>query len=388
MSGADLLALDADTMRFVLVGSVVAAAVIYTRFGLSTAGSLTAAYVVILTLQGEVDAIAGLAVVAVVTHLVVRGLLTRRYALPAEWLFTAFVVVSALTTSALLVVFRATGPIGLPGDAELLIVVGTFVTPGLVAYDVARQGPATTARGFVAAVAGTLALTVPVLALANVVAPPGDQAVVEVAGAIPDGRYWVAVLAGVLLASAMRLQFHVRGAGFLGSVFLAEFLTLSAFVTVLAAATAAAVLTDRLGRRVILTPRQRFHAAFLLGALAAWTGLYWGTRFGWTPAIEADQYALEPLLAVGLLAADMGRSPDRAWRPVLALTITTAFVALVVASTEVDGPLGWSTAAAALLVVPALVVLPAVGRLRRSWSNAVALGRAAAAAPQSTGTRS
>jgi hypothetical protein len=94
VSGTELLALDADTMRFVLVGSVVAAAVVYARFGLSTAGSLTAAYVVLLTLQGEVDALAGLALVALATHLVVRGLLTRRFALPAEWLFASFVVVS------------------------------------------------------------------------------------------------------------------------------------------------------------------------------------------------------------------------------------------------------------------------------------------------------
>jgi hypothetical protein len=385
MTGDGLLALDIDTMRFVLVGSVVAAAVVYARFGLSTAGSLTSAYVVLLILQGEVDAVAGLAVVALATHLAVRSLLVRHVALTAEWLFTAFVVVSALATSALLVLFRATGPIGLPGDAELLIVVGTFVTPGLVAYDVASQGSAATARGFGAAVAGTLALTVPVLAFANVVAPQSDVTVVEVAGAIPDGRYWIAVLAAVLLASAVRLQFRVRAAGFLGAVFLAEFLTLSAFVTVLAAATAAAVLTKRLATRVILTPRQRFHAAFLLGALAAWTGLYWGTRFGWGPAIEANQYALEPLLAVGLLAADMGRNAVRAWRPVLALTVTTAFVAGVVVLVEVDGPLGWPVAAAAaLVVVPTLVVLPAVSRLRRSWTNAVALGHAVALTQQTT----
>ncbi|MFZ9504856.1 MAG: proline racemase family protein, partial [Cyclobacteriaceae bacterium] len=90
--------------------------------------------------------------------------------------------------------------------------------------------------------------------------------------------------------------------------FKADQMTPEAFITVAVAATAASLIVRGIRQLVVLTPRQRFEVAMLTGAMFAWTGLYWGAQLGWVPAEEANNYALEPLVVVGLLASDMGRS--------------------------------------------------------------------------------
>jgi hypothetical protein len=127
---------------------------------------------------------------------------------------------------------------------------------------------------------------------------------------------------------------------------------------------------------MVLTPRQRFHVEFLFGALSAWFGLYWGARLGWLPAQEANRYALEPLLVVGLLATDMGRSRSGAIRSVIGLVLATGFVASVLWLATRGDTASASSAAALLIVGTGLLVAPAVQRLRASWRNAEELGLA------------
>ncbi len=376
MNVGDLLTLDIDTMRFVLVASVVAGALLYARLGVTAAGTLTAAYVVLLVLAREWSTLIGIMAVTATSYLLVRMLATRWFPLTKAWLFIGFVAVSSVLTAVLVVAFRFTGPVALPGSVEILVVVGSFVTPGLVAYDLASQGPRDTAWAFALVVGGTLVLTVPVLALANVLTPESSTVTVEAAGRIPDGLFWLAAVASVAVAGALRLSFGLHVAGFLGAVFLAEFLTLEAFVTVILSATAAHLACRVLRDHLVLTPRQRFHVEFLFGALVAWFGLYWGARLGWRPAQEANRYALEPLLVVGLLATDMGRTRSGPVRSVVGLVLATAFVSVVLVLATDGTPASATSSAALLIIGTGILVTPAVVRLRASWRNAVELGLA------------
>ncbi len=376
MNVGDLLTLDIDTMRFVLVASVVAGALLYARLGVTAAGTLTAAYVVLLVLAREWSTLIGIMAVTATSYLLVRVLATRWFPLTKAWLFIGFVAVSSVLTAVLVVAFRFTGLVALPGSVEILVVVGSFVTPGLVAYDLASQGPRDTAWAFALVVGGTLVLTVPVLALANVLTPESSTVTVEAAGRIPDGLFWLAAVASVAVAGALRRSFGLHVAGFLGAVFLAEFLTLEAFVTVILSATAAHLACRVLRDHLVLTPRQRFHVEFLFGALVAWFGLYWGARLGWRPAQEANRYALEPLLVVGLLATDMGRTRSGPVRSVVGLVLATAFVSVVLVLATDGTPASATSSAALLIIGTGILVTPAVVRLRASWRNAVELGLA------------
>ena len=52
-----LLNLDIDTVRFVLLASVVAAVIVYMRLRISEGGTLTAGYLVILAMSGRAGVI-------------------------------------------------------------------------------------------------------------------------------------------------------------------------------------------------------------------------------------------------------------------------------------------------------------------------------------------
>lgn len=374
MIATDLLALDVDTLRFAVIASMVAGSVVYARTGLVTGGTLTAGYLAILTLRGDWNSIALIMAIAATSYAVVRIVLTRFLALPKPWLFAAFVVSSTIIAAALRLLSYETGALGLPNGVELFIAVSAYVTPGLIAYDFAHQGPRPTLMGVGLAFGGTMVLVVPVLALANWWRPQSTTIFEPIEGKIPDGWFWIVALSSVLLSAALRVSTEIRSAGFLGAGFLVEFVTVEAFVTVLVAATVASLVTLLVERFVVLTPRQRFELSVVFGAMSAWTGLYWGSRLGWAPAVEANAYAVEPLVVVGLLASDLSRSRSSFPKVVLGLTATSAYVWVVLRLATSGHPLARVAAAAAVVVVPCVAIAPAVGPLRRSWANAVRLG--------------
>ena len=377
MNTTDLLALDVDTLRFVVIASMVVGAVVYARTGLVTGGTLTAGYLTILALRGDWDSIAVILVVAAGSYTLVRVLLTRYLALPKRWLFAAFVATSTIIAAALRLLSFEMGAIGLPNGTEIFLAVSSYVTPGLIAFDFAHQRPRPTLIGLGLAVGGTMALVVPVLALANWWRPQSSTIFEAIEGRIPDGWFWVVALSSVLLSAALRVSTEIRSAGFLGAGFLVEFVTVEAFVTVIVAAIAASVLTLSVERLFVLTPRQRFEMSAVFGAMAAWTGLYWGSRFGWAPAVEANAYAIEPLVVVGLLASDLSRSRWSFPKVVLGLVGTSAYVWAVLQLVTSGRLPAQIAAGAAVVVAPCVAIAPAIGPLRRSWDNAVRLGIAA-----------
>ena len=370
-----LLELDIDTVRFVLVASVVAALLIYLKLGISEGGTLTVGYLVILALSGRVGVILTTLASAALAYVVVRGLITRRFALTKPWVFVAFVVVGALVTTALQLTLRETGPLELPWGLSLILYAGSFIIPGLIGYDVARQGLRNTAIGMLVAVAITFLLVVPVLALANWLQPESTTPYLFTTGNVPEGLFWLGALATVFLSGALRLSFDLRTGGFIAPLFIVEVLSIEALITIFAAAIAANVIARWLRERVVWSPRLRFQLTVVLGAMAAWTGLYWGARLGWQPALEANSYALEPLLAVALVAADMGRSGSSVPRTAIGALSTVAFIVSVFWLVEIGGPVGIALCATFLVALPLMLLIPAAATLRRDWARALRAGR-------------
>lgn len=374
MSFASILTVDIDMIRFIIIASVVVGAVTYARLGLSAGGTLTGGYLTILGLQQRWGVILSLTVATAIAYVVVRRVLTRSLPLPKAWIFLAFVATSAITTTVIHLALHRIGSLDLPGGLEIYLTVGSYITPGLIAYDLAHQGFRPTGIGLGLGVAGTLAIVIPVLALANWWRPQTSTVYVPFAGNIPDGWFWLAALSSAFMACALRASFAVRSAGFIGAVFLVEFLTPEAFITVAVAAAVANLIAKGVRRLVVLTPRQRFEVAMLVGAMSAWTGLYWGARLGWVPAEEANNYAVEPLVVVGLLASDMGRSRSSTLKVFIGLAVTVGFVWAVTRLASSGDPRQWILSGLILLGIPALLFVPGVRSLRREWRNAIRLG--------------
>lgn len=377
MTASRLFTTDLDLIRFILIASVAVGSAVYARTNLSAGGTLTGGYLSILALEGRWGAIALAFATTVIVYVVMRLVVTRHLPLPMREFFVGAVVVSALvSTSAQLMIGGASSvaTIDLPGGLVIFLTVGSYITPGLLAYDITHQGLRPTSLGLGLVVVGTFAVVTPVLALANWLQPESTTIFEPFEGNIPDNRFWFAVLASTLIASALRFSFDVRSAGFIGSVFLVEFLTPAAFVTVVSAALAASLLVSFLRRHVVLTPRQRFQVAFMVGAMSAWTGLYWGSRLGWAPAEEANSFAVEPLVVVGLIASDMGRSRSSTAKVLGGLAAGSGFVWLVL-ELAASG-IGWRQvlSGATVAIVPMALAVPGARRLLRAWRNAVALG--------------
>lgn len=112
--------------------------------------------------------------------------------------------------------------------------------------------------------------------------------------------------------------------------------------------------------------------ALILGSLIAWASLFWASALGWAPAMEANAYTLSPLLAVGLVAADMGRPASGVMRTIIGTMLTALGIA---AGLWITQSLGLLAGIAYLLAVTALVT-PAAMDIARSYSAAAASGRA------------
>ncbi|MGA1212767.1 MAG: poly-gamma-glutamate biosynthesis protein PgsC/CapC [Solirubrobacterales bacterium] len=374
-----LLDLDLDTVRFVLFASVAAGVIVYLKFRISEGGTLTAGYLVILGLSGKFGVIAMTLVSALIAYLVARALLTRFFGLTKPWLFVSTVVVGSLANSVFQLALNETGPLDLPWGLSLILYAGSFIIPGLIAYDVARQGLRNTALGLSLTSGIALAIVIPVLVLADWLQPESTTPYISTTGEIPKDLFWLGSLATVFLSGAVRLSFGLRTGGFIAPLFIVEVFSLSALVTIFAAAIAAHLIASWLRDRIVWSPRLRFQFTVMIGAMAAWTGLYWGSALGWEPALAANSFALEPLLAVALVASDMGRSDSSIARTILGSLATVAFIFAVLGLVAIGGAMGIALCAVFLVGLPAMLLIPGAATLRRDWARAVEAGREVAA---------
>jgi hypothetical protein len=359
---------DPALFRFLLVVSVAIAFAVYTRFHLVGGGSVAGGYVAILAITGQWQTLLGVALVTVLTLSFLRGIILRVVALPRSAIFVLAVLTGALLTVALL----ALAPViqAVSGFVGVSIAFGAFVVPGLLAYDVSHQGFPRTMLALGAVSAGTVIICLPAFLLMQEL-PAGTENVAPLVERVPSDLLPYGIIAAIVIGGVLRFTFGLRSGGFIGALFIVEFFTITAFVTVLLAALAAHLITRIYDHFVVMSPRQRSMFALILGAMVAWASLYWASALGWAPAMEANAYTLSPLLAVGLIAADMGRVNSDALRTIVGVTLTAVGIAAGIFLTDAFG----LVAGVAYLVVVASLVAPAATAIARSYSAAAASGR-------------
>lgn len=359
---------DPALFRFLLVVSVAIAFAVYTRFHLVGGGSVAGGYVAILAITGQWQTLLGVALVTLMTLSAVRGLFLRAVALPRPAIFFVSVLTGALLTAGLLALTPFIESIS--GFVGISIAFGAFVVPGLISYDVSHQGLPRTMLALGVIAAGTVIICLPAFLIMQSL-PAGTENVAPITERIPPGLLPFGIIAAIVIGGVLRFTIGLRSGGFIGALFIVEFFTVTAFITVLAAALATHVITRAYEHFVVMSPRQRSMFALILGALMAWASLYWASALGWAPAMEANAYTLSPLLAVGLIAADMGRSNSDALRTVVGTTLAALGIALGIWLSQT---LGLAAGVLYLALVAALVT-PAAVTISRSYAAAAASGR-------------
>lgn len=322
-----LTATDVDTLRAVLITSLAVSFVMYARVRLVTGGTLTPTWFVFLMLEQRWGAIVATIIVTALTVLIMRGLILPRWAASKAWQASLTVMIGVAVNGIAAILIPAFRTGNDPAALDFLIAVGLYVTPGLIAYDILRQGTLKTTIAIGTVTAVSTVLTLPVIALLVRLAQGGSAIVILGEGRVPPGLWWLGTVVAVLVTVMFRLGPAWRAGGFLAGLFAYEALT----PTSLALAVGFALLTYAavrlLSSRVLLTGRQRFQMSLLFGGLFSWFGLYWFTQFGYEPAIIANGYPLEPLLIVGLLASDFGRKETRIVPTILGMLAVIAAVA-------------------------------------------------------------
>lgn len=333
-----LAATDIDTLRAVLVTSIAVSFVMYARVRLVTGGTLTPTWFVFLMLEQRWGAIVATILVSVIAVLIMRLLILPRWAASKAWQASLTVLLGVTLNG----IAANLVPMFRPGtDAaalDFLVAVGLYITPGLIAYDVIRQGPGKTVIAIVAVTGLSLLLTIPVIALLSRLVQGGSAVVIVGEGRIPAGSWWLATVVAVFVTVMFRLGPAWRAGGFLAGLFAYEALTPITLVLAIAFALVTYGVVRFLATKMLLTGRQRFQLSLMLGALLSWFGLYWFTQFGFESAIIANGYALEPLLIVGLLASDFGRKETRVVPTILGMLVVTGAVALAMwCATTING---------------------------------------------------
>lgn len=360
---------DQPLFRLLLVLSIGVAFAVYTRLHLVGGGSVTGGYIALLLILSAWSTLLGTIVVTGLTLAVMRGVLLRVLGIPRSWQFVLSVLVGSVLTAVLDAVVPPWISLGEP--LGLAVSFGAFVIPGMLAYDIAHQGLSRTllAVGLVSGV--TLLASVPLFVLLHEL-PTATALSVPIVEGIPFGLVHFAAVATIVIGAVLRFWFNWRSGGFIGALFIVEFFSVQAFLAVGLAALATQGVMWMLEHRVVFTMRQRSMIAMMLGALVAWAGLYWGSAVGWLPAEEANLYTLSPLLATGLLAADMGRSGSDTLRSLLGMGVAAASLAVLVWVAERYG-LWWGALG---ICIVALGFIPAALSLRQPWRAAEASGKA------------
>ena len=373
MSWTQLLAVDIDTERFIAITGITLAFALYARTRLVTGGTITPAYFLILVLNERYAALFVTVAVAITALVLVRSLLLSRFALSKAWLSGSLIITGALVNTIVdLFARRYTDPFF--GVEQLILVLGLYVTPGLLAYDWERQGFWKTNGAIGIVMAAALILTTPVLWVTKQLLPGASAVVIEGTGRIPDNLWWIASLLAIISTLLLRFGLGWRSAGFIGGLFVFDAFTPITFVLAILFALGTVVIVRTIGRLTLLTPRQRFQVSLIVGALAGWFGLYWFTRFGYEPVIMINGYALEPQLLVGLMASDMMRTGSSVPTTILGTAASAALVGGGVLLAE-SGPIGMVVAVTIAAAAIATGFVLARRQLSEQSAQAVETGR-------------
>lgn len=358
--------LDIDSSRFVLVIALCSAWLFYTRYHLVAGGTTTGAFLAIVLLNKQWIVALWIVTCALLVYAVFKFIVLPRVALPKSWIFSMMVLTCVLFSGIFEVLYLQDL---LQRDSLLFAIVmfGSYITPGLLAYDLAHQDIKRTLLALGAVSVVTLGIA-SVLLLAMADFRVGISGTELSRPLYFDARFlWVETFACVILGFILRFGMNLRSGGFIGPVFLLQFVTPESVVTVALSALCAWVFAMALLRITPLTPRQVANMALISGALIAWFGLYWASFFGWLPAIEANGFATAPLLAVGLIAADMTRSESNPFKTLFGTLLNTAGIFVVTYFVSIGQII---TGIGLLLGVLFLALYRLIPKLKSDWQAA------------------
>lgn len=346
---------DLELVRFLFVISILVVALQYFRTQRVTGGTLTPGYLAILLVTKEWTVLLSVACFTIAVFVIMRVVIMRWLTLTKPWVYGTGVMISALLHAA---IRGGDALFGLPEGLGLVLLAGLYITPGLIAYDLTQQGWAKTGKAIAVATVATLALATPLLFSGVLPDPPA----IDFEGRIDPEWWWFVVGIAVPATLALRMARNLATAGYIGVVFLIEVGSPGRLGLLALCAVVSVVLARFIAGQIILTPRQRFQLAMVIGGLTTWTIVFWGARWGITSARELDAFALEPMIVVGLVTADLMRSS--LLRSAIGILSATCIVlvALVAASLASWAWIPTSFMAAGVILVigwPALMELSA-----------------------------
>lgn len=365
---------EIDLMRMTLIVGVVVAALIYQRVRLLSGGLMTGAYLALLISKGSPGDVIGWAIITVLSFAIIK-LVAHFWAMPKAWLLTIAIVSSAAMHAAAVLLSGGKGnhdPVVFLGALQVVLAGGMYLTPGLTAYDLARQGWLRTLGVLVVVTGSTLVITLAVASMGNL-SGPQLPLTTPVSVVYTDMSFPVVMLVCIAVAEVMRLSFGWGSGGIIGAVFFIELMVASiwSFFVIIALVVITVVITKYAQRILVMTPRQSFQFTFIVGALVAWIGLSLGTFMGIEIAAQPNLYALEPLLAVGLIATDVSRFGTK--KTILGKVVVLLAVFLTNAAFIAGGVTAFSFIGFEAVLIIAFYMIGFI-RVSRGWEHARAVG--------------
>ena len=302
---------ELDLARMTLIIGLVVAAFIYHRTRLVSGGLMTPAYLALVISAGSWKDVLGWGILTLASFLIFK-LVTYLIALPKAWLLMISIAISTILHGAIVLMTGGRGghePVTI-GAFSLIISGGMYLTPGLTAFDLSRQGWLRTLGVVVAATVVTLGITLGVAAIGNL-SGPAIPLSNPTSNVYTNYSLPIAMIVCVLLAEGVRIAFGWGSGGIIGAIFFVELLDVTSFIVIIVLVAITAIVAHYARRVLTMTPRQWFQFTMILGAVIAWMGLLVGSALGIDAAKNVGAYALEPLLAVGLISTDVARFGTR-----------------------------------------------------------------------------
>jgi hypothetical protein len=287
--------IEVELARATFVIGLVATAFVYERWRMLTGGTITGSYIAYLISIGlYVDVLAWL-VLSIVGYLAITAA-ANYFAIPRQWLFYIGILVPAIVHA--LTVYVA--DLNVFSNLTSYLTAGMYVTSGLTAYDLKRQGILKTFRVVAIIVLAALAVVMP---LRWILAAPGELVFPETYVQTPPIVMVVAILASALVTTTLGWG----SAGIIGAVFLYQILSVESLLVILVITVIGTEIYKFTSRWLLLTPRQQSHAILIVGGISSWFGLFWAQWFGIAGAGTPNEYSLEPLIVIGLMVLEASR---------------------------------------------------------------------------------
>lgn len=279
-----------EVARACLVIGLVFTAFFYSRTRLVSGGAITGSYIAFILLTGQWFDVVGWLVLSLVGMFAIR-IAANYWPLSRTWLYYLGIIVPATIHTILVYVAHVPDFAGF----SAYLVAGLYVTNGLTAYDMQRQGVFRTLAAIAMVVVATLAVVLPINLGMNFF----SQSQYEL-------NYFTItepalILICILAAAAVHLSLGWGTAGIIGALFLVDILNWQSILLIVAITGAGAWIAKRVSNKLALTPRQRLYAILVVASIASWFGLFWLDYLGLSAAQFQSEFGVETLLVIGLM---------------------------------------------------------------------------------------